>query len=212
MLAFTLTAFSAVFSVVDPLGAVPVYLAMTGADSREHKRRTALRAALGMLVTLCLFAAAGTAILTFFGISLGALRIAGGVLLLLLSIDLLRARPSRQKLTPEEEQEGADKADISIFPLAIPLLSGPGAVATVVVLMTRAHGALERLAVFLAIALTAVLTFVILIGATFAEKQLGRTGLNILHRVMGLLLAAIAVQFMIDGARDVLPWILQASR
>jgi len=210
MLAFALSAFSAVFSVVDPLGVVPVYLAMTAADSREHKRRTAVRASIAMFVTLAVFAASGRFILSFFGISLGAFRIAGGVLLLLLAIDMLRAQKSRQKSTPEEEAEAVEKPDVSIFPLAIPMLSGPGAVATVMVLMTRAQGLLQSGIVFIAIGITAVITFIVLIGATFAEKRLGRTGINVLHRVMGLLLAAIAVQFIVDGARDVLPGIQSA--
>lgn len=212
MLAFALSAFSAVFSVVDPLGVVPVYLAMTSSDSRKHKRRTAVRASIAMFVTLAVFAASGNYILNFFGISLGAFRIAGGVLLLLLAIDMLRAQKSRQKSTPEEEAEGAEKPDVSIFPLAIPMLSGPGAVATVMVLMARAHGMIEMGIVFIAIALTALITFVVLLGATFAEKRLGQTGINVLHRVMGLLLAAIAVQFIVDGARDVLPHIVEALR
>ena len=210
MLAFALSAFSAVFSVVDPLGVVPVYLAMTAADSREHKRRTAVRASIAMFVTLAIFAASGRYILNFFGISLGAFRMAGGVLLLLLAIDMLRAQKSRQKSTPEEEAEAVEKPDVSIFPLAIPMLSGPGAVATVMVLMTRAQGLLQSGIVFIAIGITAVITFIVLIGATFAEKRLGRTGINVLHRVMGLLLAAIAVQFIVDGARDVLPGIQSA--
>src|SRR5215470_1030930 len=210
MLAFALSAFSAVFSVVDPLGVVPVYLAMTAADSRVHKRRTAARAPIAMFVTLAVFAASGHYILSFFGISLGAFRIAGGVLLLLLAIDMLRAQKSRQRTTPEEEQEGVEKPDISIFPLAIPMLSGPGAVATVMVLMTRAHGVIERAIIFIAIALVAGITFVVLTGASFAEKRLGQTGINVLHRVMGLLLAAIAVQFIVDGARDVLPTVLSS--
>ena len=208
MLAFALAAFSAVFSVVDPFGVVPVYIAMTAADSREHKRRTALRASVTMVIALALFAAAGVWILRFFGVSIGAFRIAGGVLLLLLAIDMLRAQPSRQRTTPEEEREGLEKPDVSVFPLAIPMLSGPGSFATVMVLMTRANGWWQRGIVFASIFLTGVLTFFILLGAVFAEKRLGKTGINVLHRVMGLLLAAIAVQFVVDGARDVLPHVL----
>jgi multiple antibiotic resistance protein len=208
LFAFALSAFSAVFSVVDPLGVVPVYIAMTSADGKAHKRRTALRAAITMTMALCIFAASGTYILKFFGISIGSFRIAGGILLLLLSIDMLRAQPSRQRTTPEEEAEGIEKPDVSVFPLAIPMLSGPGAFATVMMLMTRAHTVLERGLVFIMIAANGVLAFAILLGATYAEKRLGKTGMNVLHRVMGLLLAAIAVQFVVDGARDVLPSVI----
>jgi len=209
MIAFAFGCFTAIFSVVDPLGVVPVYIAMTSADSREHKRRTALRASVTMMMALAIFAASGVYILRFFGISIGSFRIAGGLLLFLLAVDMLRAQPSRQRTTPEEEQEGLEKPDVSIFPLAIPMLSGPGSFATVMMLMSKAHDVTERAFVFIAIAANAALTFAILLGATLAEKRLGRTGMNVLHRVMGLLLAAIAVQFVVDGARDVLPGVVE---
>src|SRR4051812_48274521 len=156
---------------------------MTAADSKAHKRRTAMRAAITMAMALAVFAASGEYILHFFGISIGSFRIAGGVLLFLLAVDMLRAQPSRQRTTPEEEAEGLEKPDVSVFPLAIPMLSGPGSFATVMVLMTRTHTVLERGLVFIAIAANAALAFAILIGATFAEKRLGKTGMNVLHRV-----------------------------
>ena len=205
-----MTAFSAIFSVVDPLGVVPVYIAMTADDSPEHKRRTALRASLTMAIALTVFAALGSYILKFFGISIGAFRVAGGILLFLLAVDMLRAQQSRQRSTPEEEREGREKPDISVFPLAIPMLSGPGSFATVMVLVSRAHNIWEQMFVGAAIVVTAAITFVILIFSSAAARRLGRTGINVLHRVMGLLLAAIAVQFVVDGCRDVLPSILQA--
>lgn len=210
MLAFAMTAFSAVFSVVDPLGVVPVYIAMTADDSAEHKRRTALRASLTMAIALIVFAAVGRFLLQFFGISMGAFRVAGGVLLFLLAVDMLRAQQSRQRSTPEEEREGREKPDISVFPLAIPMLSGPGSFATVMVLISRAQNFWEQMIVGMAILVTAGVTFVILIFSSAAARRLGRTGINVLHRVMGLLLAAIAVQFVVDGARDLLPTILQS--
>ncbi len=205
MIAFALAAFSALFSVVDPLGVVPVYIAMTSADSREHKRRTAVRASVSVFVILAVFAASGVFILKFFGISLGSFRIAGGVLLFLLAVDMVRAQPSRQRTTPEEQKEGVDKPDVSLFPLAFPILSGPGAVATVMVLMARAHGWAEYVIVYSAVFLTAIGCWLTLLGASMAGRRLSQTGLNVLHRVMGLLLAAIAVQFIVDGARDVFP-------
>ena len=212
MLAFALSAFSAIFSVVDPFGVVPVYVAMTASDSREHKRRTALRASVTMALALGIFAAVGAYILRFFGLTMGAFRMAGGALLFLLAVDMLRAQPSRQRSTPEEEQEGIEKPDISIFPLAIPMLSGPGSFATVMVLMSRATNVWERGIVFASVTVTAVLTFLILLGAAHAERRLGRTGINVLHRLMGFLLAAIAVQFVVDGLRDVLPSVLSSVR
>ena len=184
MIGFALAAFSAIFSVVDPLGAVPVYLAMTASDSKEHKRRMAVRAAVSVFIILAVFAASGVFILKFFGISLGSFRIAGGVLLFLLAVDMVRAQPSRQRTTPEEQKEGVEKVDISLFPLAFPILSGPGAVATVMVLMARAHGIVQYAIVYSAVALTAVGCWVTLFVADIMGKRLSQTGLNVLHRVM----------------------------
>ncbi|HZS36907.1 MAG TPA: NAAT family transporter, partial [Polyangia bacterium] len=172
MLAFAMTAFSAIFSVVDPLGVVPVYIAMTADDSPEHKRRTALRASLTMAIALTVFAALGSYILKFFGISIGAFRVAGGILLFLLAVDMLRAQQSRQRSTPEEEREGREKPDISVFPLAIPMLSGPGSFATVMVLVSRAHNIWEQMFVGAAIVVTAAITFVILIFSSAAARRL----------------------------------------
>jgi multiple antibiotic resistance protein len=141
------------------------------------------------------------------GISMGAFKIAGGVLLLIMAVDMLRTRPSEARITPSEVASGAEKEDVAIVPLAMPLLAGPGSIATVVVLMGRArslhvwHGAI----VLVAIALTAALAYLVLAGAARVDHVLGRTGLNILERASGLLLAAIAIQFMIDGVGESLP-------
>jgi multiple antibiotic resistance protein len=178
---------------------------MTSSDSLEHRRRTALRAALAAGIVLAAFGALGGLIFRVLGISLGAFRIAGGVLLFLLANDMLRAQPSRQRTSPEEEAEGVDRPDASIFPLAIPMLAGPGATSTVMVLVSRAARAWEYLVVFGAIALTALVSYGLLRSAIQVERRLGRTGMNVLQRVMGLILAATAVQFVLEGISTVLP-------
>src|SRR5262245_43301944 len=122
LLTFGLVSFSAVFFVVDPLAVLPMFVAMTANESPQQKRATALRAAVTAGVTLTVFAAAGGLIFRFFGITLGAFKIAGGVLLFLVALDMMQAKKSRTKSTPEEEQEGIEKADVAIIPLAIPLL------------------------------------------------------------------------------------------
>ncbi len=210
MIAFALAAFSAIFSVVDPMGAIPVFIAMTGTDSRAHKRRTALRASIAMFIILAVFAASGVFILRFFSISMGSFRIAGGLMLFLLAVNMLQAKPARERTTPEEQAEGAEKPDISIFPLAIPILSGPGSVATVMVLMTRAHGPVQYAIVYGAVGLTALATYITLLVVSMADRRISRTAINVLHRVMGLILAAIAVQFVVDGIHDVLPTLMSA--
>jgi MarC family membrane protein len=138
VLSFTFSTLTTLLLVVDAPAAVPLFLSMTESDTLEHKRRTAFRASLAAGVVLAAFGAAGGAIFRVLGISLGAFRIAGGVLLFLLAIDMLRAQRSRQRTSPEEEAEGVDRPDVSIFPLAIPMLAGPGATSTDMVLVSRA--------------------------------------------------------------------------
>jgi multiple antibiotic resistance protein len=201
----SLVAFSAVFFVVDPLAVLPVFLAITASETPAQKRATALRAAITCGITLTVFAAAGSLIFRFFGITLGAFKIAGGVLLFLVALDMMQARPSRTRSTPEEEKEGAAKADVAIIPLAIPLLSGPGSIATVMVLMSRHSQAVYAIPVFVAIVLTAIITWIMLRGAEWMERRLSKTFMNVVTRVMGLILAAVAVEFVINGIKDVLP-------
>ena len=204
-LAFSLSTVTTLFFVVDPPAAAPIFLSMTANDSAEHKRRTAFRASVATFIALALFAALGGLIFRLLGISLGAFRIAGGILLFLLAVDMLRAQRSRQRTSPEEEAEGADKADVSIFPLAIPMLAGPGAISTVMVLVSRVEHYWHYVVILAAIAITAVGIYFTLRGALVIERRLGQTGLNVLQRVMGLILAAVAVQFVIEGIQAVLP-------
>jgi multiple antibiotic resistance protein len=212
VLAFSASTVTTLFLVVDPPAAVPLFLAMTARDREADRRTTARRAAIATGVVMAAFAALGSVIFRVLGISLGAFRIAGGILLFLLSVDMLRAQPSRQRTTPEEEAEGVGRADVSIFPLAIPMLAGPGATSTVMVLISRAHRVWQYAVVFAAIALTAVASYGLLRSAVRVEKRLGQTGMNVVQRVMGLILAATAVQFVVEGAATVLPTILAATR
>ncbi len=207
---YSLVTLSAIFFVVDPFAAVPLFLAITRGDSPEKRRLTARRASVATFVTLTVFAAAGTLIFKLFGITLGAFKIAGGVLLFLMAIDMMRARQSRVRLTPGEQAEGVERDDVAIIPLAIPMLAGPGAIATVMVLVSQARSKLYAVPVFGAIVLTSVATYLVLRGASLAEKTLKHTGMNILTRVMGLILAAIAVQFIVGGVADVAPVVVQA--
>ena len=206
-LSFALSTVTTLLLVVDPPAAVPIFIAITASDSQEHRRRMAFRAATAAGFVLMLFGAMGALIFQVLGVSMGAFRIAGGVLLFLLANDMLRARPSRQRTSPEEEAEGLDRPDVSIFPLAIPILAGPGATSTVMVLVSRAAHTWQYFVVFGAVAVTALVAYVVLRGATQVERRLGRTGMNVLQRVMGLILAATAVQFIVEGIAGVLPTI-----
>jgi len=208
VVSFSFSVLTTLLLVVDAPAAVPLFLSMTATDSAAHQRSTALRAAIATAVVLAVFAAMGSIVFRVLGVSLGAFRIAGGVLLFLLAIDMLRAERSRQRTSPEEEAEGVDRPDVSIFPLAIPMLAGPGATSTVMVLISRAEVAWQYVVVFGAIALTAFTSYWLLRGALGIERRLGRTGMNVVQRVMGLILAATAVQFVVEGVSNLLPTVV----
>lgn len=204
-LKFTVVALSAVFFVVDPIANMPIFLTITSSDSPAQRRRTARRAALATWVTLSLFAAAGGLIFQAFGISLGAFKIAGGLMLLLMSVDMMRAQPSPTRTSAEEQGEASARDDVAIFPLAIPMFAGPGAIATVMVLMSRAAwDPVQTVAVFAAIALVCTATWLMMRSAASAQRLLPKTLLRAFERVMGLLLAAVAVEFIAGGVRDML--------
>lgn len=204
-LKFAVVALSAVFFVIDPIANVPIFLSITAGDSPAQRRRTALRAALATWLVLSVFALAGGVIFRAFGISLGAFKIAGGLMLLLMAIDMMRAQPSATRTSAEEQAEGREREDVAIFPLAIPMLAGPGAIATVMVLMSRAAWhPIHTPSVFLAIALTSLATWLLLRSAASADRWLPKNVLRAFERIMGLLLAAVAVEFIAGGVRDMI--------
>ncbi len=207
ILSLSLVSLSAIFFVVDPLSAVPFFLAMTRNAGPAERRETALRAAFTAGIVLATFALAGGWIFRVLGISIGAFKIAGGVVLLLLALDMIRIQPSRTRITEKEVEAGAEKEDIAVVPLAMPLLAGPGSIATAIVLMARAREGpwWHALPVLAAIAITAAASYLLLAGAARTERVLGRTGLSIIERAAGLLLVAVAIQFMLDGLREALP-------
>ncbi|QRK05358.1 MarC family protein [Archangium violaceum] len=204
-LSLFLVSLPAVLFVVDPVGLVPIFLAMTAGDSEEKIRSTARRACMVACALMLFFAVFGGVIFKVFGISLGAFRVAGGILLLITALDMLRARPSETRTTPSETQESVGKEDVALVPLAMPLLAGPGAIATAMVLMARGgENLLSAIPVLVAIILTFLTSYFVLRAAGFVQRVLKQSGVAILERVMGLILAAIAVQFIADGGKDLL--------
>ena len=194
-------AFATFFATIGPLDVAAMYAALTGAVSRKRRRQMAVRGTLIAGSILLLFALVGDFLLAGLGISLAALRTGGGILLLLIGIDLVFARSSGStSTTDEEEKEAQSKQDISVFPLATPLIAGPGALGAVILLMANAEGELVLQAVVIA-ALIAILllTLAMLILASEIQQFLGVTGMHVVTRISGVLLSALAVQFIFDG-------------
>jgi multiple antibiotic resistance protein len=205
-ISYTLVAFGALFSVVDPFAAVPTFLALVGMQPRATQARTALRASATCFVVLTVFGLAGQLIFNFFGITLPAFKITGGILLFGVGLEMMRAKHSGTRGTSEEAIEAEKREDVGLIPLGIPLLSGPGAIATVIVLVGKARSFGQRASLFVAIAAVSVTALLTLRSAELLARALGKTGINIIGRVMGLILAAVAMQFIIDGAHEAFPF------
>ena len=194
--------FTSIFFIVDPFAVIPSFLAMTVRDSPAQRRVLARRGAWTCAITLTLFALGGSMIFTIFGITIGAFKIAGGVLMGLNALDMVQARRSQQRETAVETAEGIQKDDIGILPLGVPMLAGPGAISTVMVLALGAKTLAATVAVYVSIVVTSLLTYFVLSAASLVERRLGQTGMRILTRLMGLVLLAIAVQFILDGIKS----------
>ena len=198
---FALITFTSVLFIVDPVAAVPSYLVVTRDETGEQRRRTALRACIAMAILLVVFAAGGRWIFKAFGITLPAFRIAGGLILWFVAFDMLRGQRTTQE-GQEELAEGEAKEDVALTPLAIPILAGPGAISTVMVLAGQAQDLSHGAVVYLAIGLTALLSYVTLRLAESLVTYLGQTGIKVMTRIMGLLLAAVATQFILAGVQE----------
>src|ERR1700733_10018136 len=200
---FSVLALSSIFFLVDPFAALPTFLAVTAGQGAGKRKRTAGKAALTAFVVLTTFAFAGTFIFRMFGITLPAFEIAGGIILLLIGLDMLAAKRSPTQESREEAAEAAMKEAAGIVPLGIPMLAGPGSITSVMVLVGQAEGEWQKMAAILAsIAITAAICYLVLGNSDRVARAMGETGVRILVRIMGLLLVALAVQYFVNGMAD----------
>lgn len=199
---FSLLALSSIFFLVDPFGAIPTFIAITEGADAPRRRRMAVKASVTCFIVLAAFALAGQLIFRMFGITLPAFEIAGGLILLLIGIDMLEAKRSPTQESSGETVEASQKEDAGIVPLGIPMLAGPGAISSVMVLVGQSPDRWHMLAILTSIGITAAASYGILSGADRVRRILGETGIRILVRIMGLLLVALAVQFFVNGLTD----------
>ncbi len=207
MLTFALLSLSSIFIIVNPLSSTLLYVSLTGTLDHEVQMRIATEAAKYALAILVIFALLGGVILQLFGISLEAFRIAGGILLFVIGMEMVYARNSRSKMTATEKYEGIDAEDVSVMPLAIPMIAGPGAITTSIVLINEAKGfgPLAYLIVIVSIVLTIGVTYYMMRNADYIVKRIGQREFRAVNRLMGMLLIAIAVQFVIIGLKTAFP-------
>ena len=204
MLETALIAATTFFATIGPPDVAALFAALTPDNTAAERRAIAIKGTLIAGGILLFFALFGDAVLSWFGISLAALRTAGGILLLLIAIDLVFARASGGTTTTDEENKEAEtKTDISVFPLAMPLIAGPGAIGAAILLVADARGEPVLIATVIAALLAVLLlTFVLMLAASQVQRLLGVTGLHVVSRVIGVILAALAVQFIFDGVAD----------
>jgi multiple antibiotic resistance protein len=205
-LASLITAFATLFVIVDPIGLAPIFVALTQGMNARERRRIGLRAVVISAIVLAVFALFGDGLLRAIGISMPAFQIAGGVLLFLTALDMLF-----QRRTERREEQGAnaeDDHDPSVFPLATPLIAGPGAIATMILLSNKAEGIAGQFAVQGVMLLVLGCVLALFFMASGIERALGRTGTLVVTRLLGMLLAALAIQFVIDGLKGTGLWVL----
>jgi len=192
-------------AIVNPLGALPIFLSMSDKDNPEADMRTINRAAVAVAIILLISAWTGESLLGFFGITIDAFRVGGGLLIVLMGISMLHGKQSHVQHCPNEADEVERKEDISVVPLAIPLMAGPGAISLVILDANKIHSFGGDVVLALAIITVAAIAWLVLLIAEKMRDKLGTIGLNIATRIMGLILAAIGIQFIADGIKQLLP-------
>ena len=200
---FFISAFTAIFAIVNPMSGVMTFISLTSNMSDPDRTYVARRSAILACVMALIFAVSGEYILSFFSITTHSLRVAGGILLFLVALDMLFARITRESITKEELSDAARRENISIFPMAMPMLTGPGAITTIILYTNPADGNIIRVKfiVIAAILLTFIITFLIFRFSDYFNRVVGVTGMLVMTRIMGIFLGAIAVSFVSEGIK-----------
>lgn len=195
----------ALLAIVDPIAGIPMFLSATAGNSQDSRKRTSRIVAITVFCVLGVSALIGTEILKFFGISIPSFLIGGGILLLMLAISMLQAQDSRIRQTPDELEEASEKDAVAVVPLGIPLLAGPGAISTMIIATHKAPDFAHNLYLLIPAAIIALLVWATFAAATRISERLGKTGMNIITRVMGLIIAAIAIEYIYRGLIELFP-------
>lgn len=202
LFSFALLAFTSFFTLINPLGTMPIFLTMTADLNSTDRTLTARKASIVAFITIVIFAFTGQLLFKFFGISVNSFRMVGGVIFFLMGMDMLQARLGKVKVKDSEVRTYVD--DISITPLAIPMICGPGALTNAIVLMEDAHSPALKATLIISVFLVMVVTFIILYSSSKIIKLLGQTGINVMMRLMGLIVMVIAVEFFFSGLKPIL--------
>ncbi|MEW5744227.1 MAG: YchE family NAAT transporter [Nitrospirota bacterium] len=197
--------FTTLLAIVNPLGTIPLFVSLTSSMTEQERNRIARTTSVAVALILTVAALIGKPLLNFFGVSVASFRVGGGILLLLMAVAMMQAKRTRSKQTPEEAVEAEEKESIAVVPIAIPLLAGPGAISTVIIYADASFEPVHISLIILSSMLVALLTWGALKLACPASRIMSKTAINIATRLMGLLLAAIAIEFIAEGLLQLLP-------
>jgi multiple antibiotic resistance protein len=207
---FAILVFTAFFTIINPLGTMPIFMTMTSTLSKQRRKQTAKKATIIAFFTIIAFAFSGQILFNFFGISVNSFRIVGGLIFFMMGWDMLQARLGSFKHTKDEEKIDAYVDDISITPLAIPMICGPGAITNAIILMEDAQNIQQKTVLIGIIALVLLLTYLILVGGSKITEKIGATGNKVMMRLMGLIVMVIAVEFFFSGLKPIILGIMNS--
>ena len=197
--------FIGLLAILNPLGVIPLFISMTADESAKQRSKTVDMVAIGVTIILLVSLFLGEHLLSFFGITIDSFRVGGGILVLLMAISMLHAKTSLMKQTDKEANESIEKESVAIVPLAMPLLAGPGAISTVILTAHKANSIAHYLIISLIIVLLAGVVWAVLRLSPWIESRIGSTGINVFTRIMGLILTAIAIEFIATGIKGMFP-------
>ena len=201
-LEFFILCFSSLFTLINPIGLVPIFISITQDYTKKERDIIALKAVIFSFFILVLFGAIGEFIFSFYNITIHGFRIAGGILLLKISFDMIESKRSRTKTTPKEEKEAEEKSEIAYTPLGIPLIAGPGSIASIMILSSESTNNNSIVSLIVALVFVLLITFLIFKISKSLSKRFGKLGLRILQRIMGLILMVISIEFILKGIKD----------
>ena len=199
---FFILCFSSLFTLINPIGNVPIFIGMTQEYNQKERDVIAIKAIFFSFFILVLFALIGDFIFSFYNITIHVFRIAGGILLFKISLDMIESKRSRTKTTPKEEKEAEEKDEIAYTPLAIPLIAGPGSIASIMILSSETTNYSDKITLFSALSIVLFITFIIFKMSKILSKRFGKLGLRIMQRLMGLILMVISIEFILKGIED----------
>ena len=204
---FFILCFSSLFALINPIGLVPIFLSITENHNRKERDIIAIKAVIFSFFILIIFSFIGEFIFSFYDITIEGFRIAGGILLLKISLDMLESKRSRTRTTPIEQKEAEEKDEIAYTPLGIPLIAGPGAIASIMILSSESNDYLDKVTLLISLSLVLLMTFIIFKISKLLSKNFGKSGLRIMQRIMGLILMTISIEFILKGIKgSIINW------